>query len=81
MEAAAKTDRRNARAVKTSDELRDMIMERASGNPICPPGMTVQVRSLRMSWGIGCLQPTSKKVAHADCCVLLTRICKAELSK
>ena len=62
-----------AKSVKTADELRDMIMERVKGNPICPPGMTVQIRSLRTSWGIDCLPPTTK-AAHADCCALLMRI-------
>jgi hypothetical protein len=63
-----------AKVSKTADELRDMILERVQGNRICPPGMMVQVRQVRMSWGIDCLPPTTNKEAHADCCALLTRI-------
>ena len=63
-----------AKAVKTADELRDMILDRARGEPIFPPGMSVHVRRTRASWGIDCVPPTISKSAHADCCDLLTRI-------
>ncbi len=63
-----------AKASKTADELRDMILERARAERIFPPGMSVSVRRTRVSWGIDCVPPTIRKSAHADCCDLLTRI-------
>jgi len=63
-----------AKGVKTADELREMILERARGERIFPPGMSVQVRRTRAGWGIDCVPPTISKSAHTDCCDLLTRI-------
>jgi hypothetical protein len=63
-----------AKEVKAAEELRDMILDRARGNPIFPRGMTIRVRATRETWAIDCVPPTISKVAHADCCELLTRI-------
>jgi hypothetical protein len=38
------------------------------------PHMTIRVRATRETWAIDCVPPTISKVAHADCCELLTRI-------
>ncbi len=62
------------KAAKTADELREMILDRARGERIFPPGMTVHIRRTRASWGIDCVPPTISKAAHVDCCDLLARI-------
>jgi len=62
------------KTLKTADELREMILDRARENRIFPPGMSVQIRKLRRSWGIDCVPPTTSKAAHIDCCELLTTI-------
>lgn len=63
-----------AKAVKTADELRDIIMERGLQSPICPVGMSVHVRRVNASWRIDCVLPTTSMTAHSDCCDLLTQI-------
>jgi len=63
-----------AKALKTADELREMILDRARESRICPPGMSVHIRRIRASWGIDCVPPTTSKAAHTDCCDLLISI-------
>lgn len=63
-----------AKTLKTADELRELILDRARENRICPPGMSVHIRRLRAGWGIDCVPPTISKAAHTDCCELLIRI-------
>lgn len=63
-----------AKTLKTADELREMILDRARESRIFPPGMSVHIRRIRTSWGIDCVPPTISKAAHADCCELLISI-------
>jgi hypothetical protein len=62
------------KARKTSGELRTMIMERVKDSPKFPRGMDLAVRQRGVSWAVDCIPPTTKKLAYADCCELITRI-------
>ena len=63
-----------AKALKTVDELREMILDQARESRIFPPGMSVHIRRIRTGWGIDCIPPTFRKEAHSDCCELLISI-------
>jgi hypothetical protein len=59
---------------KTRDELRAMILAEIKGHPVCPPGMDVDVRQLKLSWAIDCIPPSAGRIAYADCLDLITKI-------
>jgi hypothetical protein len=60
---------------KTRDQLRAMILAEIKGHhPVCPAGMDVAVRQLKLSWGVDCIPPSAGRIAYADCCDLITKI-------
>lgn len=53
---------------KSKDELRNIILEKASMSGQLPPGMDVSIRATRGGWGVDCLPPTASRHAFTDCC-------------
>ena len=63
---------------RSADELKEMILRKIQRHPVCPTGMSVEIRSTSGSdWEALAVPPPGQSIAYADCADYITKIARA----
>jgi hypothetical protein len=64
--------------IRSADELKAMILRQIGRHPVCPTGMSVEVRSANgTDWEALAVPPPGQHIAYADCADYISKVARA----
>ena len=63
---------------RAADDLKQMILRQIQRHPVCPPGMSVEIRNTSGSdWETLSVPPPGQHIAYADCADYISKVARA----